>query len=145
MTALRKRWVWCLIGVAVGFVIGGVAGVMRAQIMFRPAVGLFQIQPFGSASSSALTDLRALKKLRGGTLTTRLKFWKPTLTGNCSGSPHMNLFRQTVEFNQSITCSAERPHTGNSIPDRREAGPTVLPSMPPWPRPSLLARRAVPV
>ena len=67
MTPLRKRWVWCLIGVAVGFVIGGIAGIMRAQIMFRPVVELFQMQPFGSASSSALTDLRALKKLRGGT------------------------------------------------------------------------------
>jgi len=145
MTALRKRWVWCLIGVAVGFVIGGVAGIMRAQIMFRPAVELFRIQPFGSASSSALTDLRALKKLRGGNADDAIEILETDLEGNCSGSPHMNLFRQTVEFNQSITCSAERPHTGNSILDRREAGPTVRPSMPPWPRPSLLARRAVPV
>src|SRR5207253_10903612 len=66
MTPLRKHWVWCLIGVAGGFVIGGIAGIMRAQIMFRSVVELFQMQPFGSASSSALTDLRALKKLRGG-------------------------------------------------------------------------------
>jgi len=100
MTPPRKRWVWCLIGVAGGVVIGGIAGIMRAQIMFRPVVELFQVQPFGSASSSALTDLRALKSCVVAMLTTRLKFWKPTLTSNCSGSPRMNLFRQTGEFNQ---------------------------------------------
>ena len=81
MTALRKRWVWCLIGVAVGFVIGGVASIMRAQIMFRPVVELFQMQPFGSASSSALTDLRALKKLRGGNADDAIEILETDLDG----------------------------------------------------------------
>jgi hypothetical protein len=81
MTLLRKRWVWCLIGVAVGFVIGGIAGIMRAQIMFRPLVELFQMQPFGSASSSALIDLRALKKLRGGNADDAVELLETDLDG----------------------------------------------------------------
>ena len=68
MHARRWYWIWGLVGMCAGFVLGFAVEFANMRSTFKPVIERLRVSPYDAATLSVGLDLRVLNKVRSGAI-----------------------------------------------------------------------------